>query len=268
VDVISARDLTYSAGRRTLIQSVNLDVAPGEVLAILGPNGAGKTTLLRLLAGELAPTCGQVAINGKPLASYSSVELARCRAVLPQSESLRFGFLAHEVVALGRYPWGGGSGAFEGAIVARAMQSAAASALASRPYTQLSAGERARVQLARVLAQIWQSAEPVPRYLLLDEPTANLDLAHQHDVLGTTRNLSRNSLGVIMVLHDLNLALRYADRVLLLRSGTPDACGRPIDVLGVETIRRVFDVDVDLLSGGASTQPWIAVRPRSPRTTG
>lgn len=260
--VIEARGLSYAVAGRSLIDSVDVDVAPGEVLAILGPNGAGKTTLLRLLGGEIRATRGDVRIEDKPIASFSAVQLARRRAVLPQSESLRFGFLSHQVVSLGRYPWGGGNSDAELAIVADAMNAAGVLPLASRTYTQLSAGERARVQLARVFAQIWQPVERNARLLLLDEPTANLDIAHQHEVLGAIRRFCASGVGVVMVLHDLNLAQRYADRVLLLRSGHLEAAGKPGQVLTAEAIRRVFDVDVDFLSGGDSGLPWIAARPR------
>lgn len=262
--MIRARDLTYAVGRRRVIDAIDLEVRPGEMLAVLGPNGAGKTTLLRLLARELAPTRGDVLLNGKPLASLNSVHLARQRAVLPQTESLRFSFLVHQVVALGRYPWGGGTSVTESAIVADAMRTAGVQTLALRPYTELSAGERARVQLARVLSQVWQSADRDSRFLLLDEPTANLDLAHQHDVLCAIRRFSMTGVGVVMVLHDLNLAQQYADRVLLLQAGKMAASGRAAEVLNEETIRRVFDVDVDFLSGGSSPLPWIAARPRQP----
>jgi iron complex transport system ATP-binding protein len=260
--VISARSAHYSLGTRRLVHAIDLDARPGEVLAILGPNGAGKTTLLRLLAGEIRPSRGDVLIDGKSIAFYSSVELARRRAVLPQTESLRFGFLVHEVVALGRYPWTGGTSLAETAVVTEAMKAAGVLNLASRVYTQLSAGERARVQLARVMAQVGGPVDRVSRNLLLDEPTANLDLAHQHEVLGAIRRFSATGVTVIMVLHDLNLAQLYADHVLLLQAGGAQAYGRPGDVLNARTIRRVFGVDVDFLSGGTSSLPWIATRPR------
>lgn len=262
MDVIRTQELSYTVGSRQLVRSVDLEVRSGEVLAVLGPNGAGKTTLLRLMTGEIRPSQGLITVDDKLLSSYDTADLARRRAVLPQSESLRFGFLGHEVVALGRYPWGGGSGASETSILAEAMRAAGALSFAARTYTQLSAGERARVQLARVFAQIWTPPDHGARYLLLDEPTANLDLAHQHEVLGAVRQFSSTGVGVIMVLHDLNLAQRYADRVLLMHEGRVHACGKPRDVLTAESIRNVFEVEVDFLSAGTSAPSWIAVRPR------
>lgn len=261
--MIRATGLSYSAGQRALASSIELEIRSGEVLAVLGPNGAGKTTVLRLLTGELQPSQGVVLLDDKPLPHYSTADLARRRAVLPQSESLRFGFLGHEVVALGRYPWGGGSGPSESSIVTEAMRAAGALEFAERRYTQLSGGERTRIQLARVFAQIWNPGDERRRFLLLDEPTANLDLAHQHEVLSAVRRFASTGVGVVMVLHDLNLAQRYADRVLLLHEGRMLACGRPEDVLTTETIRRIFDVDVDFLRGGPSDPLWIAVRPKS-----
>jgi iron complex transport system ATP-binding protein len=260
--VIRARQVSYRIGPADLIRAVDLDARPGEVVAILGPNGAGKTTLLRLLAREIEPTRGDVMLNDRPLSDYDSVELARLRAVLPQSDNLRFGFSGLEVAALGRYPWGAGRSAGEAEIVRAAMQMAGAAAFAARPYPQLSAGERARVQLARVLAQVWQPVGDGSRYLLLDEPTANLDLAHQHEVLGAIRRFAATGVGVLMVLHDLNLAAQYADHVVLLREGAVHADGPPREVLNAQSIGEVFGVDVEFFEGMASEVPWIAPRPR------
>lgn len=262
--MMRASDLSYVADDRCVVELPDLEVKSGEVLAILGPNGAGKTTLLRLLARELVPTRGHISLNGKTLSSLDTLELARQRAVLPQSESLRFAFLVHQVVSLGRHPWGGRTNPVDREIVSAAMKEVGVNSLAFRPYTHLSAGERARVQLARVLTQIWQPSTTQARLLLLDEPTANLDLAHQHEVLLTVQRFAATGAGVVMVLHDLNLANQYADRVLILRAGKVEAEGKPIEVLNAETISRVFEVEADFLESASSSRPWIAARPRRP----
>ena len=262
--MMRAIDLSYVADDRHVVELDELEIKPGEVLAILGPNGAGKTTLLRLLARELLPTRGHISLNGELLSSLDTLDLARQRAVLPQSESLRFAFPVHQVVSLGRHPWGGGTSPVDRDITSAAMDEVGVKPLAFRPYTHLSAGERARVQLARVLAQIWQPSGTQARLLLLDEPTANLDLAHQHEVLLTVRRFAATGAGVVMVLHDLNLANQYADRVLILRAGKVEAEGKPNEVLNAETIGRVFDVEADFLDDAASSRPWIATRPRRP----
>lgn len=265
--MLVAQDISYAIDGHQLLAEASLQLAGGEVLAILGPNGAGKSTLLRLLAREHSPGAGRIELNRKALHDWSPTELARRRAVLPQVESLRFAFDVRQVVQLGRYPWNAGHSDKEARILDQAMRAAGVERFASRAYTTLSAGERARVQLARVLAQIWEpSPDGRARFLLLDEPTASLDLAHQHDVLGAIRQFATTGAGVAMVLHDLNLAMRYADRVLLMKDGRIDSTGPVREILDVTHIERVFDVQVDLLTSANSEHPWIAPRPRS-RTT-
>ena len=235
-----AQDLRYVAGGRELLRGVSLRVAPGEVHAILGPNGAGKSTLLRLLAGELMPSSGEVALNGRRLAEWNRAALARHRAVLPQGESLRFSFTANEVVALGRMPALHGSAAHETQIIAQALARADATHLAERLYPTLSGGEKSRVQFARVLAQVWEAPEGAPRALLLDEPTASLDLKHQHDCLRAARAFAQEGVAVVAILHDPNLALRYADTVSLLVKGLCVAQGETAAVLTPEQLEPVY----------------------------
>jgi ABC-type hemin transport system ATPase subunit len=182
--MLAAHHVTLRVGRKALLNDVSLAFNPGEVLALIGPNGAGKSTLLKAVAGELTPTTGVVELEQKPLAAWSLQERARRRAVLPQHSMLDFPFTVLEVVLLGRSPHGGGASVHDHYIARQALAAVEAAHLEQRLYPTLSGGERQRVQLARVLAQIW---EPLPdgtaRYLLLDEPTASLDLAHQHATL-------------------------------------------------------------------------------------
>lgn len=260
--MLSASGLCCTRAGRQLLIDAHMTLTGGEVLAVLGPNGAGKSTLLRLLARDQSPSAGTIELNGRPLASWAPDALARWRAVLPQSDSLRFAFEARAVVALGRYPWGEQAAAHADRIVMEALRAAGVAHLASRPYTQLSAGERARVQFARVLAQIWEPRNDGTRFLFLDEPTASLDISHQHEVLATLRRFAAEGVGILVVLHDLNLALDYSDRALLMKEGRIVASGVTREVLTEERIAEVFDVDVDLLPRGAGRPPWIAPRPR------
>jgi iron complex transport system ATP-binding protein len=257
----AAEDLAYSAGERRLVDGVNLAVEPGQVHALLGPNGAGKTTLLRLLAGELPPQSGSVELNGRTLATLTPRERARQRAVLPQAHGLSFGFTAAQVVALGRLPCPRHGPAAEARIVREALALAGVDALADRSYPTLSGGERARVQLARVLAQVW---EPLPdgaaRFLLLDEPTASLDLAHQHDCLRAVRTLAAQGLGVLVVLHDPNLALRYAGQVTLMGRGRVFEQGPPAHVINAVSLERLYGVPVRLLRPDGDRLPVVVVR--------
>lgn len=242
-----AQDLTYRHGARVLLQDVSLELRAGEVHAVIGPNGAGKSTLLRLLAGEIAASSGTIMLNGKPLAQWNARERAHQRAVLPQQESLRFGFSAAEVVALGRLAARTDTPAQEHEMVTAALAAADATTLATRLYPTLSGGERARVQFARVLAQVWTATPLGARYLLLDEPTANLDLAHQRSCLLAARAFAAQGNGVLAILHDPNLALRHADRVTILCAGTVLASGAAPTVLTAENLRRTYGVPIEVL---------------------
>jgi iron complex transport system ATP-binding protein len=254
---LRGQQLAYTAGGRALLRGVDVEVRPGRLLAILGPNGAGKSTLLRLLAREWRPAAGQLTLNGRDLATWDAQALARQRAVLPQSEALRFAFSAAQVVALGRLPCRQHAAAREAEIIDEALQLTDALHLKDRIYPTLSGGERQRVQLARVLAQIWEEADAGARYLLLDEPTAALDLRHQHDCLRLARRFAAQGVGVAAVLHDPNLALQYADEVLLLRGGECVAAGAPTSVLTRDNLSRVYDVEVELAT--LAGRPYIAV---------
>ena len=210
---IEARAIRIERQGRTLLQGVDFSAARGELWALLGPNGAGKSTLLRALSGEWPVAAGEVRLGGTPLPQLDAVAQARQRAVLPQHDALSFGFTARQVVALGRLAR---PRAQHGQIVTDAMQATEVDGLAERRYPHLSGGERRRVQIARVLAQVWDVPSPL---LLLDEPLAGLDPVHQHALLTLLRRLATRGATVVMSLHDLDLAARYASHVALLRTG-------------------------------------------------
>ncbi len=233
--------------KRVLLGGVCIDVIPGEVHAVLGPNGAGKSTLLRLLAGDIEPDEGGVTLDSRPLPAWPLHQLAQRRAVLPQHDSLRFGFTARQVVALGRLPFAGAGSADDTRIVHEALTATGVEVLANRRYPTLSGGERARVQLARVLAQLWPDArDPSPRYLLLDEPTASLDLAHQYECLKQMRRFAANGGGVLAVLHDPNQALIFSHRVTLLSGGRVFASGRAADVLTADRLSELYGLPLEI----------------------
>jgi iron complex transport system ATP-binding protein len=227
-------------------------IAAGEVFVILGANGAGKSTLLRLLAGEMRPNAGRVFLAGRPVTDWPAGELARVRAVLPQASALRFPLRVHEVVRLGRSPHAGlASRAADAEALSAAMEHAGVRALADRAYQTLSGGEQQRVQLARVLAQL-HGRRAREAALLLDEPTAALDLPHQHAVPEAAQRRARAGGAVVVVLHDLTLAARYANDVLLLREGCALAHGPPESVLDEPRISAAFGVRVRAISDPAS----------------
>lgn len=245
------RGLHVRLGDREVLAGVDLTARAGEVLALVGPNGAGKSTLLAALAADIPPAGGSVHIAGRPAGAWSAPELAVRRAVLPQSAALSFPFAVEEVVRMGRAPWAGTPYEDEDEQAVReAMAAAEVTAFAARPFSALSGGERARVALARVLAQ------RVP-LLLLDEPTAALDLRHQELVLGVCRARARAGDAVVVVLHDLGLAAAYADRVAVLHGGALAAEGPPSEVFDAQTLSRVYRQPVEVLPHPRTGAPLV-----------
>ncbi|WP_322789105.1 heme ABC transporter ATP-binding protein [Thiohalocapsa halophila] len=265
---LSALGIGVQRQGRPLLEDVALTLTAGELLVLLGANGAGKSTLLKCLAGELAPDRGQVLLNGRALERWRPLDAARRRAVLPQASPLSFPFTALEVVLMGRIPHGGaqrGTGSADLTIAAEALAAAEADHLVQRRYTTLSGGERQRVHLARVLAQLWEPLpDDEPQWLLLDEPTASLDLAHQHSVLALARRWvhrsGRRRLGVLVVLHDLNLAAQYADRIAVLKQGRLLLAGTPRDVLQPDAVQDAFGLPVRVLPHPELDCPLIVPR--------
>lgn len=260
--VLTATDLTVRRGDRALLDRVSLALAPGRVTAVIGPNGAGKSTLLRILSGELAPDSGCVAFLDRPLSAWPVADIARHRAVLPQESDLSFPFRVEEVVRLGRIPHpGGGDSSADHALAREALAGVDLTAFADRLYPTLSGGEKQRVHLARALAQLRPdpaASPPAARLLLLDEPTASLDLAHQHAVLGLARDLARHQgHAVLAVLHDLNLVLAYADDIVVLHAGRLVAQGLVATTLTPELIHDVFGVSARVLTLPGDTRPHL-----------
>lgn len=248
--MIRASGISVVAGRKRLLDEVDIVVRPGRVTALIGPNGAGKSTLISVLAGERKLDGGDVLLGGTPLGQIASSLLARRRAVLLQDSSLDFAFTAEEVVELGRLPHAGTQAQFaDGEAIAEAARLAGIGPFLSRSYQTLSGGEKQRVQFARAIAQIWRPAgEGGDRYLILDEPTSALDLRHQRLVLDVARRLAEDGVGVLAAIHDLNLASAYADDALLLKNGRAIAAGTADDVLTAPTLGTCFDVEVEILT--------------------
>ena len=261
--VLTATDLTVRRGDRTLLDRVSLALAPSRVTALVGPNGAGKSTLLRILSGELSPDLGSVAFLDQPLSGWPVAALARHRAVLPQESDLSFPFRVEEVVRLGRIPHPGGGDSPADHILAReSLAQVDLTTFADRLYPTLSGGEKQRVHLARALAQLQPdpaAQPPAARVLLLDEPTASLDLAHQHAVLSLARDLARREhVAVFAVLHDLNLALAYADDLLALAAGRIVAAGPIAATLTPVLVREVFGIHATLHAAQENTPAHLA----------
>ena len=257
--MLTAEHLTFGYANRTLINDVSLNIQASEIVIIIGPNGAGKSTLLRLLTGYQKPASGECYLLNKPLSQWSEMQLSKIRTVMLQQSQLTFPFKVKEVVAMGRTPYG--KTHFDQAVQ-ESMQQTDCLELADRDYRSLSGGEQQRVQLARVLAQLWQP-EPTEKLLFLDEPTSALDLYHQQHTLRLLKQLvSKEKLGVCCILHDLNLAALYADKILLIHQGRIVEQGTPADVLTVEKIHRWYGVESGIFNHpNYSSIPQIYLNP-------
>jgi len=252
--MLTVDGLSVSYGEKAVLQQVGFHLAAGQVLAVIGPNGAGKSTLIRALSGVLPVKGGAVRLDGRDLRQYSEVERARRIAVVPQAVNLPAAFTVWETVLLGRTPhlnWLGQLTAKDEDIARWALERTDTQALAGRPVNQLSGGEQQRVLLARALAQ----SAPV---MLLDEPTAHLDLQYQLSLLELVRELAhQEKLAVLVALHDLNLVSRYADKVALLAEGKLCALGRPGEVLQADVLTRAYRVPLQVLALGGGLPPVV-----------
>ncbi|MFD6799513.1 heme ABC transporter ATP-binding protein [Streptomyces cyaneofuscatus] len=253
---VEATGLSVRLGGRQVLDSADIAAHAGEVVALVGPNGAGKSTLLAALAADLAPGSGEVLIGGRPATAWAAPELALRRSVLPQSAVLSFPFPVEDVVRMGRAPWAGTELEDEDdTAVAAAMAATEVTRFAARPFSELSGGERARVALARVLAQ----RAPL---MLLDEPTAALDLRHQELVLRICRERAAAGDAVVVVLHDLGLAAAYADRVAVLHEGRIAVVGPPREIFDGELLGEVYRQPVEVFPHPRTGAPLVVpVRP-------
>ena len=239
-----------------LLRNIDLSIEAGRVTVLVGPNGAGKSSLLKVLTGELRPSQGSVSLNNMELSHWDIQQKANMLAVLPQHSELNFRFTATEVVGLGCIPHTTGYSEDQ-KVITKALEMVDASYLQRRLYTQMSGGEKQRVQLARVLAQVWSPSEYGEQFLVLDEPTAAFDLAHQQMTLNIVRQFSDRGVGVLMVLHDLNLAARCADNLVVVNGGMIEAVGSPDKILTEQLIEKVFDIKATITRHPLADTPLV-----------
>ncbi|MCZ0733778.1 heme ABC transporter ATP-binding protein [Phreatobacter sp. AB_2022a] len=244
--ILEATGVGIAVGGRRLVDGVSVSLAAGELLVVVGPNGAGKTTLMKLMTGELTPTAGEIRLDQKRLADLPAWQLAGKRAVMAQATRLAFPFTVVEVVRIGIDSVGRSLPRAERErLIAEALAAADIEPLAARNYQTLSGGEQQRVQFARTFAQLKAGRRNHPRQVMfLDEPVASLDLAHQIALMEAAGALTRDGVAVIAVLHDLNLAATFADRILVMRGGRAEAVGAPAAVITRDLVAHVFGVDL------------------------
>jgi iron complex transport system ATP-binding protein len=242
--ILEAQSLSFAVGGARLVDAIDLRIGAGEMIAIVGPNGAGKSTLLRMLSGDLRPTSGQVQLGQRDIHVFPPRQLAQHRAMLSQHVSVTFPFTVEEIVRMGA---GDRSQAAAQPLVDATLGEVGLERFRHRQLPTLSGGEQQRAHFARVLVQLaCGEAQHGPGLLLLDEPTSSLDMRHQIDLVETARRRAQNGTAVVAVLHDLNLAMRFADRIVLLHHGKLAIDGGRAEAITAETIRRIFEVDVTI----------------------
>jgi iron complex transport system ATP-binding protein len=261
--MIEANHIGVRKSGRWILRKAGVKVRAGELVAIIGANGAGKSTLLKAVAGEIVPEEGSVSLNGQALTHWPAAGLAKLRGVLSQSVQLPFSMPVLDLVEMGRYPYQGqeASGRIR-QIARRCLRQVGLSGYEARDICTLSGGEQQRAQLARVLAQVYREQPSEERFLLLDEPTASQDIAQKQQLLSLLRKLANLAgIGILTILHDLNLAMQYADRVVLLRGGHLLKSGTPGAVLTPELIAQGFGVKARVVQPPGEAHPHILTCP-------
>lgn len=256
--MLNVQNIHFRIAASLSLSDISFDVAPGEMVAILGANGAGKSTLLKIVTGSVRMDSGNILLNKIPLNNWGSKALATFTAVMQQQNQLQLPFSVYEVVMMGRYPhFKRRESLSDEKIVNDVLDKTGISHLKSRNYLTLSGGEQQRVHLARVLAQISGAKKETARYLFMDEPSNNLDIRHQHGALSIARNFAQEGNCVVAVLHDLNLALQYADKILLLKNGCMKGFGTPGKIMTDESISDVYDLPLSIFHPPMGRHPMV-----------
>lgn len=255
--MLQAKRLHFCFRNKPIVDQADICVKAGELTAIIGPNGAGKSTLFKLLSGDLICTQGSVTYNGHEIRHLKAKQLATMRAVMPQHSTVTFPFRAMEVVELGLLP---SNQSYSATTIQSVMAATHTWHLKDQLLGNLSGGEKQRVHLARVLAQIWEN-KSFPRYLLLDEPTSSMDIAQQHHILQLIAQLKHQNIGILTILHDLNLAANYADNVVLLKRGAILNQGPTREIMTPRNLRELFDYPIQVISEGPKKPIYISSLP-------
>ena len=261
--MLKTENIHYSIGKKLILNGISTVFHPGEFNMILGPNGSGKSTFLKIFSGEISKYNGSVSYGNKKIATLKKEELAKHRAVMSQQPELSFPLMVEEVVLMGRYPhFTFNPGKKDMVICDEVMERMNLISFKERNYLTLSGGEKQRVQYARVLAQIWEKPSEGYRYLFLDEPLASLDINYQQEFLQIAREFADAGTVLIAVMHDINLAIQYADKLFFLKEGELVSHGCPKDIMHEALIKQVFNVEASIINNPVTNNPLVVYNNR------
>ena len=240
------KSLSFSINDKLLIRDITLDIFEGDMVSIIGPNGSGKSTLIKLVSNELDANSGSIIIKDKLNSSWSIKELSKFRAVLTQSGHLSFPFSTFDIIKMGRYPFDTNKDVND-KICAELIDLLDLNNQIDQVYTTLSGGEKQRVQLARVFAQIWSDNTYEGKILMLDEPTSFLDIKHQYSLFKILKSLNNKGLTIMMVLHDINHALSYSEKIIMLKDSNLMGFGKINEIINSEILEKLFNLKLNLI---------------------
>ena len=246
-NILSVKQISYEINNIVINNDINFNINYGDSVSIIGPNGSGKTTLLRLISGDILPSSGKIFFRGKELEEWCSKRISTKRAVLPQNSYITFPFTVKEVIQMGRFPFPENNN-FDENIINNLIQTFDLADFLDRDFTSLSGGEKQRVQLARVFAQIWSEDHYNGKLLILDEPTSFLDIKHQLHFFEIINSFKQNGLTVLMVLHDINHAISFSDKIAMLKKSELVCFGDTKDVIKTKNLNDVFDINLKLVN--------------------
>lgn len=259
--MLKTTDIFYSIGKKLILNGISAEFHPGEFNMILGPNGSGKSSFLKIFSGEVKHFEGKVYYGDQMINTIKKEELAKSRAVMSQLPELSFPLMVDEVVMMGRYPhFTFNPNKKDHAICEAVIKRMNLESFTNRNYLTLSGGEKQRVQYARVLAQIWEKAAVGCRYLFLDEPLTSLDISYQQEFLQIAREFTNNDTVLIAIMHDINLAIQYADKLFFLKDGELVAQGKPGEILSESLLENVFDIKTSIITNPLTNNPLVVYR--------